>query len=167
MLSLETYPLLRLTWDRLHEYAFYSPCISCGYESRFHVYIRSSRCFGRVDVIINLNLCDVLFGNKLSIIRLHLFCFADCFFFWRVKMTNTSSSFLKCLYITKKERNVKKFEASIFKRKYIATGKLEMGKAFAFSLFQHLLLVLRQTENWNGKREFKDSLRFARDSMTG
>ena len=62
-------------------------------------------------------------------------------------MTNTSSSFLKCLYITKKERNVKKFEASIFKRKYIATGKLEMGKAFAFSLFQRLLLVLRQTEN--------------------
>ena len=42
---------------------------------------------------------------------------------------------------------MQKGEASICKIKYRTTGKLEMGKLFAFSLFQYLDLVVSQIGN--------------------
>ena len=39
---------------------------------------------------------------------------------------------------------MQKNEASIFKIKYRATGKLKMGKPFAFSFFQNLDLMVSQ-----------------------
>ena len=39
--------------------------------------------------------------------------------------------------------------------KYIATWKLEVGKTFAYSLFQHLDLLVSQIEDSNGLRQCK------------
>ena len=64
-------------------------------ESSFHFCNGGHRIFRGVGVIMNLKRLDVLFDNKLSIIRLYLFCFVSLFllsFCLRAKMTNTSSN---------------------------------------------------------------------------
>ena len=80
LLSPVTYPLLRFTWHRLQEHAVYILWFSWRYES-FHFCVGGHSFFPRVDVTMNLKRFDVLFDNKLSIIRLYLFLFFDLFFF--------------------------------------------------------------------------------------
>ena len=111
LLSSVTYPLLRLTKHRLQENIVYSPWFCWRYERLFHFCVGAHRFFPQVDVILNLKSFDVLFDNKLCIIRLYLFllfCLFLFFFFffscWRAKMTNESSSSLRSFRIIKKEK---------------------------------------------------------------
>ena len=61
---------------------------------------RRPQVFPRVGVIMNLKRFDVLLDNKLSVMRWYIFCFL--LFFWRGKMTNTSTSSLRSFHIDRK-----------------------------------------------------------------
>ena len=62
---------------------------------------------------------DVLFDNKLSLVRLYHFCFCCVVFFvllvfcLRAKMTNTSSSSLRSSHIIRKEKSRKAKQVSL------------------------------------------------------
>ena len=148
LLSSATYPRLRLTKHRLQENIFCSPWFCRRYECLLHFCVGGHRFFPRVNVILNVKPFDVLFDNKLSIIGLYLFYFFACFFFLLLesKDDQCEQQFFQTLSYYQ-ERKVQKSEASISETKYTTTEKLEMGKTSAFSLFQHLGLVVSQVGN--------------------
>ena len=95
----------------------------------------------------------MLFNNKSSIIRLYFLVLSLVFLAKRKgKSINTSCSSLRSFHIREKWQKVEKRTS---KNKYTATGKLEMKKPVAFSIFQHLELVVSQIGNSNGWWECK------------
>ena len=136
-----------LTWYRLQEYVVYSRWFSLHYESQFHFCDGGHRVFPQVGVTMNLSRFDVLLGNKLSIIRLYLFCCLFAIFFLSRSKDDENEQQFSQIFPYYQERKVQQVEASISKIKYRGTRKSDMGKPFAFFPFQDLDLVVSQIGN--------------------
>ena len=135
-----TYSLLRLT---SHRYTSMMSAVLSFPAGTSHCSISTSQVIGFSNCSHNelKGIWYTVWQKKISIIISYRFRFIACFFVeeqrWLIPLV-----VLLDLSIFTKEKN-----QSISKTKHIAKRKLEMGKSFAFSLFQHLDLVVSQIEN--------------------